>query len=204
VRAAFALGFALGAAPGPVQVLILSETTKRGFTGGLRVMLGANGTLWVSMLALAFGFYSFGPGPGVLRILKIAGGAFLIWLAISELRTLFTRESPAAAASQNRSTRALGPTGKGVMAVVLNPGAWLFIATTASAVVASATAQGGRVRGFAVATSLTVGTSISDLLVTSVGSGGRALLGERPVRLLRIALASLLLVFGVALIVAAS
>jgi threonine/homoserine/homoserine lactone efflux protein len=33
VGAAFALGFALGAAPGPVQLLILSETAKRGREG---------------------------------------------------------------------------------------------------------------------------------------------------------------------------
>jgi threonine/homoserine/homoserine lactone efflux protein len=204
VRAAFALGFALGAAPGPVQVLILSETAKRGLTGGLRVMLGANGTLWVSMLVLALGFYSLSPDPGVIRVLKVAGGAFLLWLAITELRPLSTREPlDAAVAPRDRSDRAIGPTSKGVIAVVLNPGAWLFIATTASAVVASATAAGGRVRGIAVATSLTIGTSISDLLVTSLGSGGRAILGERAVRILRIALASLLLVFGVALIVSA-
>src|SRR5436309_2304000 len=65
VSSAFALGFALGAAPGPVQVLILSETARRGFSGGLRVMLGANGTLFAVMVALALGFSSLTPGPRV-------------------------------------------------------------------------------------------------------------------------------------------
>jgi threonine/homoserine/homoserine lactone efflux protein len=47
---AFLLGFALGAAPGPVQLLILSQTARLGILGGLRVMLGANGTLLVVMM----------------------------------------------------------------------------------------------------------------------------------------------------------
>ena len=67
IGAAFALGFALGAAPGPVQLLLLTETTKRGFSGGLRVMLGANGTLFLVMVALAFGFSSLAPGESLLR-----------------------------------------------------------------------------------------------------------------------------------------
>ena len=61
VGGAFALGFALGAAPGPVQLLILSETAKRGLEGGLRVMLGANLTLFGILLILALGFASLEP-----------------------------------------------------------------------------------------------------------------------------------------------
>ena len=86
IGAAFALGFALGAAPGPVQLLILTETAKRGFSGGLRVMLGANGTLFLVMVALAFGFSSLAPGEGLLRALRVVGGGFLIFLALDELR----------------------------------------------------------------------------------------------------------------------
>ena len=81
VSSAFTLGFALGAAPGPVQVLILSETARGGFSGGLRVMLGANGTLFAVMVALALGFSSLTPGPGLLRVLRLVGGAFIVFLA---------------------------------------------------------------------------------------------------------------------------
>ncbi len=85
IGAAFALGFALGAAPGPVQLLLLTETAKRGFSGGLRVMLGANGTLFLVMVALAFGFSSLAPGESLLRALRVVGGGFLIYLAVDEL-----------------------------------------------------------------------------------------------------------------------
>ena len=88
IAPAFGLGFALGAAPGPVQVLILSETAKRGLAGGLRVMLGANGTLLVVMVALALGFSTVALADPLLRVLQLVGGAFLVYLGLTELRSL--------------------------------------------------------------------------------------------------------------------
>ncbi len=196
IGAAFALGFALGAAPGPIQLLILTETAKRGFTGGLRVMLGANGTLLAVMIVLAFGFSSLALGPGVLRALRIVGGGFLIYLAADELRRL-ARETDDVAAAEPPDPR-LGPTLRGVVGVLLNPGAWIFFATTASAVIADATADAGRDAAVAAAVAMTVGVSLSDFLFTLLGSGGRALLGERGLRWIRAALC-----FGLAAIGAA-
>jgi threonine/homoserine/homoserine lactone efflux protein len=143
IGAAFALGFALGAAPGPVQLLILTETAKRGLSGGLRVMLGANGTLFLVMVALAFGFSSLAPGEGLLRALRVVGGGFLLFLALDELRRV-RREAGDPEAPQPEAPPTMGPTMRGVVSVVLNPGAWIFFATTASAVIADATADGGR------------------------------------------------------------
>ena len=186
VSAAIALGFALGAAPGPIQLLILTETAKRGLTGGLRVMLGANGTLLAVMIALAFGFSSLAPSAGVLRALRIVGGAFLLFLAADELRRL-RREGDEPATTTQPDPR-LGPTLRGVAGVLLNPGAWIFFATTASAVIADATADGGTDAAVAAAVAMTIGVSLSDFLFTLLGSGGRAVLGERGLRWIRFAL----------------
>ena len=49
-------------------------------------MLGANGTLFLVMVALAFGFSSLAPSEGLLRALRVVGGGFLIYLAVDELR----------------------------------------------------------------------------------------------------------------------
>ncbi|MGZ8566555.1 MAG: LysE family translocator, partial [Actinomycetota bacterium] len=174
VGAAFALGFALGAAPGPVQLLILTETAKRGFSGGLRVMLGANGTLFLVMVALAFGFSSLTPGERLLDALRVVGGGFLIYLAVDELRRV-RREAadPEVAATEVPPT--MGPTTRGVVSVLLNPGAWIFFATTASAVIADATADAGRNAALAAALFMTIGVSLSDFTFTFLGSGGRRL-----------------------------
>jgi threonine/homoserine/homoserine lactone efflux protein len=192
---AFALGFALGAAPGPVQVLILSETAKRGLAGGLRVMLGANLTLLAILVVLALGFASVEPGPGVLRALRIVGGAFLVWLGVTELRSI--RRDAAVDPRVAGTTVRLGPTAKGSVSVLLNPGAWIFFATTASAVIVNATTRGGTSEAVVVVVAMAIGVSCSDLTFTVLGSGGRRLFGDRGLRWIRMALAGLLIAIGV-------
>jgi threonine/homoserine/homoserine lactone efflux protein len=191
---AFALGFALGSAPGPVQLLILSETAKGGFTRGLRVMLGANGTLFVIVAALALGFSALQPGSALLRILRVVGGAFLVFVAIDELRTM--RHESRGGEARRLPGGGLGPTARGIVSVIVNPGAWIFFATTASTVVAQATSDGGTGAGLMVAVAMTLGVSLADLTATAVGTGGRALVGEQGLRWVRAALACLLLVVG--------
>jgi threonine/homoserine/homoserine lactone efflux protein len=198
VGPAFALGFALGAAPGPVQLLILTETAKRGFSGGVRVMLGANGTLFLVMVALAFGFSSLVPGEGLLRGLRVVGGAFLIYLAVDEVRRVRREAGDRAIADTTPPT--MGPTARGVVSVVLNPGAWIFFATTASAVIADATVDGGTDVALAAAVAMTVGVSASDLTFTVLGSGGRTLVGDRALRWIRTALSIGLAAIGAAFI----
>lgn len=190
---AFGLGFALGAAPGPVQLLILSETAREGLPGGIRVMLGANGTLLVVMVVLALGFSTLVPGAGMLRVLRVLGGAFLVYLGAMELRSLHAQEE----AERATGWRGLGPTAKGIMSVVVSPGAWVFFATTASAVVANASAEGGRVAAIGAGLAMAVGVSTSDLWFTLLGSGGRTLLGDRGLTWLRSALAIGLMGIGV-------
>jgi threonine/homoserine/homoserine lactone efflux protein len=203
VGAAFALGFALGAAPGPVQLLILSETAKRGLEGGLRVMLGANLTLFGILVVLALGFASLEPGPGVIRTLQAVGGSFLVWIGVVELQSIRDESRATVGAPSQRAVARLGPTAKGVAAVLLNPGAWIFFATTASALIANATSQGGTGAALAAAVAMAIGVSCSDLTFTILGSGGRRLFGERGLRWIRMGLAALLVVIGVALVMQA-
>ena len=95
-----------------MQVLILSETAKRGLAGGLRVMLGANLTLLAILVVLALGFSSLQLGPGVLRALRIVGGAFLVVLGAMELRAI-ARPEPAEADDVTRRAATYGPTAQG-------------------------------------------------------------------------------------------
>lgn len=195
---AFALGFALGAAPGPVQLLILSQTARRGLAGGLLVMLGANATTLVILLALAFGLSALEPSPGVLRALRTVGGGFLVAVAVVELRSLGGRFAvPDAPVRSDR----WGPTAVGAFSVLVNPGAWLFFATTASAVLATAATDAGRTAAIVTAVAMVGGVSTSDLLFSVVGSGGRRLLGERGVGWIRAGLAVALLIVGAMFVV---
>jgi threonine/homoserine/homoserine lactone efflux protein len=95
----------------------------------------------------------------------------------------------------------MGPTLRGVVAVILNPGAWIFFATTASAVIADATADGGRDAAVAAALSMTLGVSLSDFMFTLLGSGGRTLVGDRGLRWIRAALSVGLGAIGIVFVV---
>jgi len=199
---AFALGAALGAAPGPVQLLILSETAKGGLVQGFRVMLGANGMLFAVMVVLALGFSTTEPSQTVIDVLRVVGGLFLIYLALSELRTLRRHHllGEEAAIQASGPGARLGPTARGVMLVLVNPGAWIFFATTASAVVAEASADGGTDTALAAALAMTLGVSVTDFGSALIGTGSRALLGDRGLTWVRTGLSVLLLAIGVAFV----
>jgi len=190
--AALVFGFALGAAPGPVQLLILSQTARRGLGGGLRVMLGANLTLLAILLMLAVGLAAVQPSATTLRVLRVVGGIVLLGIATLELRSLAGRER---ARSVHPSAR-WGPTAIGVAAVLLNPGAWLFFATTASSILATTAARDGRAAAVGTAVVIAVGVSSSDLLFSVLGSGGRRVLGDAGLRWVRTILALALVAIG--------
>src|SRR5205085_1093411 len=131
--AAFGLGAALGAAPGPVQVLLLGESARGGIRRGLKAMAGANGTFGVLLLALAAG------------------------IAVSTVP-----EARRGAAGDDARPR-LPPFARGVLAVLINPGALIFLATSASAILAGAEGAGGRGFAFATASAMLAGVMVVDV-----------------------------------------
>lgn len=175
--AAFGLGVALGASPGPVQLLLFSEASRGGAGRGLRAMGGANATFGAMMLLLAAGLSSLEPGETFLRVVKVIGGAFLVFLAFD-----VTRESRRPHEVEE-TRKGLHPAVRGIVAVVLNPGVYVFLATTGTAVVASAVDQGGR--GLAVVTvvALLLGVSLMDSAMVLLGAGAHRV-SDRFLRIL--------------------
>jgi threonine/homoserine/homoserine lactone efflux protein len=193
--AAFGLGVALGASPGPVQLLLFSEASRGGIRRGLLAMAGANATFGLYMLLLAAGLSSFEPSETFLRVVQVIGGGFLVFLAVD---ALFENRRPEVVEA---SRRRMHPSLRGVVAVVLNPGVYVFLATTGTAVVASAVEAGGR--GLAVVTvvALLLGVSLMDSAMVLLGAGAHKV-GERTLRILGDVLAFALGVLGLWLIVA--
>ena len=175
--AAFGLGVALGASPGPVQLLLFSEASRGGAGRGLRAMAGANATFGAMMLLLAAGLSSIEPSEAFLRVVKVIGGAFLVFLAFDAIRE--SRRS-----HEVQETRSgLHPSVRGIVAVLLNPGVYVFLATTGAAIVASAVEQGGR--GLAVGTvfALLLGVSLMDSAMVLLGAGAHRV-SDRFLRIL--------------------
>lgn len=195
VVAGLSLGLALASAPGPVQAVLLTEAVRGGIPRGLRALAGAASTFGVLLGALAFGLSLATPTGSALRILQVVGGAFLLWLAVDGLRS----RPEAGLASAGRRT--LPPAARGALAVLLNPGAWLFLGAVASPLFAAASAAGGTANALFVAAALAIGLGIGDVTVVLLGGLGLRQASERVVRWVRRALAILLAGLGVWLLV---
>jgi len=191
--AAFGLGVALGASPGPVQLLLFSEASRGGIGRGLRAMAGANGTFGAMLLLLAAGLSSLEPGKTFLDVVQVVGGGFLVFLAVDALHENRRPESTGASAA------GLHPGFRGVIAVLLNPGAYVFLATTGTAVVANAAAEGGRTLAFVTVAALLAGVSMMDSGMVVLGAGAHRV-SDRFLRVLGNVLALALGALGVWLI----
>lgn len=172
---AFGLGAALGILPGPVQFVLLTESARGGVRRGFTAMAGANGTFGALLVALAAGIAVLAPAGWALRTLRIAGGAFLLWLAWDGLRAQAKASrgrsgEPVAAAN---GARGLPPAVRGIVAVLLNPGAWVFLATTASALFATAGTRGGRGLALTAAAAMLGGVVVVDGSMVLIGGASR-------------------------------
>jgi threonine/homoserine/homoserine lactone efflux protein len=199
VLAGLGLGIALAGAPGPVQAILLAEALRGGIARGFRAMFGANVTLGALLIALALGVSIAVPSDAVLRILKIVGGLFIVLLGVDGFRSANTLTQP----SEEHKARSvnLPPAARGALAVILNPPAWLFLATAASSLMASATQSGGTRTALLAALALLLGVAAGD--GTLVLASGLGLRRARPEigRQLRRGLAVLLVILGIAVMV---
>lgn len=195
VIGALGIGIALAGAPGPVQAILLTESVRGGVARGLRALLGAFSTWGVMLLVVALGV-SLAPPEGILfRILRLAGGLLLIWLAIDGFRSDQATETDARGG--------LPAVIRGSLAVALNPGAWLFLGAVASPVFASASSLGGTPNAVLAAAAMSAGTVSGDLAIVLLGAHGMRRIGERRATLVRRGLAVVLGILGVWLLIGA-
>jgi threonine/homoserine/homoserine lactone efflux protein len=194
VLAGLGLGIALASAPGPVQAVLMAEAIRGGVARGLRAMAGANVTFGLLLVLLALGLSIAPPSGLTLRILNVVGGALLLWLAVEGFRAA---GRPTEATSERRQ---LPPAVRGSLAVILNPGAWLFLGAVASPLFASATEQGGTETALFAAGALVIGLAIGDGAVVLLGLGVRRA-GDRTAVWVRRVLAIVLAGLGLWLVI---
>ena len=194
---AFGLGLVLAGSPGPVQAVLLAESARGGRRRGFAAMLGANATFAALLVALAGGLALVAPTGTAARFIRLGGGLFLLLLAADTWRSATRRQADVA-------RRGLPPAPRGVLAVLLNPGAWIFLGTTAAALMADALRHGGRSFAFLTAAAMTAGVAVIDGVFVLLASEGRSLLGGGRSARLAAVLAAALAVFGIAFIASAA
>jgi threonine/homoserine/homoserine lactone efflux protein len=198
ILAGLGLGIALAGAPGPVQAILLAESLRGGVGRGFRAMAGATLTFGALLIALALGVSIAAPSEPLLRVLKIIGGVFIIFLGVDGFRSASAPARP----NSDRNVE-LPPAARGALAVLLNPPAWLFLATAASSLMVSATQTGGTQAAVLAALALLSGVAAGDgTLVLASGLGlrrARADIGRN----LRRALAIVLVILGASVLISA-
>jgi RhtB (resistance to homoserine/threonine) family protein len=81
-------GLLLNVAPGPDTFYILSRTASRGWRGGAVAALGIGSGCFVHIVAAALGLSALlAASATAFTVLKWIGGAYLVWIGISMLRT---------------------------------------------------------------------------------------------------------------------
>jgi threonine/homoserine/homoserine lactone efflux protein len=198
ILAGLGLGIALAGAPGPVQAILMAESLRGGVGRGFRAMAGATLTFGALLLALALGVSIAVPSEPLLRVLKIIGGVFIIFLGVDGFRSAGAPVRP----NSERNVE-LPPAARGALAVLLNPPAWLFLATAASSLMVSATQTGGTQAAILAAMALLSGVAAGDgtlVLVSGLGlRRARADIGRN----LRRALSIVLVVLGASVLISA-
>jgi len=197
VVAGLGLGVALASAPGPVQAVLLGEAVRGGVARGLRALAGASATFGTLLVSLALGLSVAAPSGSAFRVLRVAGGALLIWLAVEGFRSA----GQAVRGRVPTERRALPLAARGALAVLVNPGAWLFLGAVASPLLGSASRLGGRATAVFAALALMAGAAVGDVGVVLLGGMGIRRAGERVQMWVRRVLACVLAVLGTWLVV---
>lgn len=164
--AALGIGLALAGAPGPAQALLLNEAARGGVPRGLQVWAGIAATFGAVLFVLALGLSLATPAPELIRALKAVGGVFLLILAVDGFRSA-TRDE-----TLRPSRAGAPPFVLGSLAVLLNPGGWLFSATVAGPLLRSAASTSGTLGALVCALALLCGSGAGDVCVVMVGGVG--------------------------------
>jgi threonine/homoserine/homoserine lactone efflux protein len=187
----FLLGLSCGLAPGPLLALLLAQTLRHGAREGCKVALAPLVTdAPIILVALALAAQA-ARVRAALAVLSLAGGLFVLYLAVEAWR------APPLAA-----VREAAPPGswlKAVLVNLLNPHPWLFWMTVGAAMLARArTVSGWAVAAFlAMFYLLLVG---SKMLLALGSARSRQFLSGRGYRWLLQAFAIILAAFAVLLL----
>ncbi len=184
------LGLSAGVSPGPLLTLVLSQSVRHGSQEGIKVALVPLLTDLPIVLITVFVLTQLANSQGILGIIALGGGSFVLYLAFESFRT--GRLNP------NSETSAPQSIGKGMLVNALSPHPYLFWATVGGPMILQAWSENPWqvavfVAGFYLCL---VGSKI--VIALLAGQSRQFLAGKNYVYLMRV-LGVLLLIFALGL-----
>ncbi|MCH1918722.1 LysE family translocator [Shewanella sp. A3A] len=118
-------GFLLNLAPGPDSLLIMAKTGARGWRAGSVTTFGICSGMFVHIVAAALGLSALLASSALaFTVIKIAGGAYLIYMGVKALLSKASSNSGAPTVNASQSYRQMYL--QGFMTNALNPKVALF------------------------------------------------------------------------------
>ncbi len=189
---AFLVGLSGALMPGPLLVVNLHQTGRRGWSAAPLVTLGHGLAEFLFLVALLFGLGRWLAEPWITRLVASLGGSVLVLMSLS-----MVKEAKVASLSKVKAhaSSGLGPITAGLVTSFSNPYWFVWWSTVGATYVALA-----RPLGHAGILAFFAGHLLSDLswflLVSFTFVSGRRLLSDRLYRYILTALAGFLAVLG--------
>jgi threonine/homoserine/homoserine lactone efflux protein len=192
---AFAFGFSVASIPGPIIILIASETLRRGPGAAVSVMMAPILLDALVMLPLGLFFQAVLAADAARASLAVIGGALLVWLGIHSMRL----ESASGPVSMEPDTarpsagREIPSFFKGLLVHLTSPYPYLYWGTVGSTFVREGFEEGGLWGAAIYPLGFWLGTSAFTVLVIFILARGKKYLSPRFQSLLHRALGVLLM-----------
>lgn len=190
----FFVGMSGALTPGPVLLVTITETARRGFMAGPAIALGHGLLELITVVLLTLGVSQVlrvGMVPGLVGLL---GGAFLLWMAYRMLRGV-ARLSLSSVLLERGSGFAAGPVIAGITASLANPYWLVWWATVGASFIVNTVSF-----GFLGVATFYLGHVSADLVWLAFVAGlittGRRLMTDRVYRGIIVACAIFLVALG--------
>lgn len=174
--AAFGVGLATELIPGPITVLIIVESIKKGWKAGAATALAAPVVDALVMIPLALLLRAFITSRSTQIVFGAAGTLFLIYLGVD---MLLTARRGAGAVTGEQAVSAAASFRRAVGAHLLSPLAYGFWGTVGVVMFSRAFASGGWAAAVAFPLAFWTGTGVVAVFLIVAANSGRNLLGSR-------------------------
>jgi threonine/homoserine/homoserine lactone efflux protein len=192
----FVVGFSGAMSPGPLTVLTVAETARRGISAPFLIMAGHAGLELVATTALSLGLLAVAGSPRFIGAISLVGGSAMFVLGTMMIRDSFTRPVTVSARNRQAGKGKWRLVGTGIVTSLANPYWTVWWVTVAAGLLVTAAKS-----GVATVAAFYTGHILADLsyyLALGIAvTAGRKFVGGKIYRWFMALLALTLAVFGV-------